>query len=153
MPRPPPRNGPVGSVLCVYTFGSHTNDLDTVFEGDYLKLISLTETAVIPNYSPVIVSAAHRPPLCRMLSVNGFPPLQCHVNRSREDAEASQLMRATALQLGQPLLQLSGYEFRKLAVHTTAIGNGTVLPVFFIAAYENGQLVGVWLLGGLGRGC
>ena len=34
-------NSPIGSALCVYTFGSNANDLERVFQGKYLEQTGL----------------------------------------------------------------------------------------------------------------
>ena len=38
------RNGPVGSVVCVYTLDHMSNDVTRVFRGDYLSRVSTTTT-------------------------------------------------------------------------------------------------------------
>lgn len=49
------------------------------------------------------------------------------------------LMEPTAVQWGQPLLQLSSYTFMRIVVDTVLDANGTSHAVFFIAAYEEGR--------------
>ena len=48
------------------------------------------------------------------------------------------LMEPTAVQWGEPLLQLSSYTFMRLVVDTVVDANGTTHAVFFIAAYKEG---------------
>ena len=52
----PLRNGPVGSAVCVYTFGSHDDDLDNVFTNDYMQRIGVGQWDTVTNYDPFTVS-------------------------------------------------------------------------------------------------
>ena len=48
-PVPIHSNSPVGSALCVYTFGSNHNDLERVFQGQYQKQSGLGQFSPEPN--------------------------------------------------------------------------------------------------------
>ena len=50
------RNGPDGSVLCVYTFDNEMNDLDGVFKHEYLEQMGASNWVEVSNDNPVTVS-------------------------------------------------------------------------------------------------
>ena len=51
------RNGPVGSVVCVYTLDHMSNDVTRVFRGDYLRRITSNGTwQRVSNPIPFTVS-------------------------------------------------------------------------------------------------
>ena len=50
------RNGPDGSVLCVYTFGGGDSDLDGIFKQKYLEQTGPSEWVEVSNSNPVTVN-------------------------------------------------------------------------------------------------
>lgn len=51
-----PRNGPLGSVVCTFTFGTQGNDLEKVFRGKYVEEVGQNQFVIRDNFDPFTVS-------------------------------------------------------------------------------------------------
>ena len=155
--------------MCVYTFGSHTNDLDRVFDGKYSKRTGLSNFETVDNPTPFTVSwgeggggrrkrecvgeqcvhygcllhpHAHTTPMAVFFIHMLTLLLQCSTTRSLEDANDLHLMQSVAVQSSEsiPVLQLTGYNLRQIAVTSTLDVDGLYREVMFIAGEKGGVL-------------
>ena len=154
----PHRNGPVGSAVCVYKFHSDADDLGNVFKGNYKKTEG-GSLVVVENFVDFSVSAgckdmSNSGKLLKGLLVKVFSVImiklmttlnfsQCEANsRTVDEARDIQLMESPVAQSNgpSPLLELSGYTFRKIVVDQVVDADGSRHEVMFVTAHKNGKL-------------
>ncbi len=58
------RNGPDGSILCVYTFDGEDDDLDGIFSQKYLEQMGSNEWVAVSNPNPVSVRYLAKNVIC-----------------------------------------------------------------------------------------
>jgi hypothetical protein len=120
-----PQNGPEGSAVCVFSFGSSSGGSDTtlssVFEGDYL--FEQAQDVFVKIDNPI--------------------PLTCPSTRPLSEANSYHLMYPFVTQSSGHTLhvQLTGYSLRKILVTSVMALDGVNYDIMFIAGTSRGSNV------------